>query len=226
MTTSHVSSAPPRIDLRPRLLMVQDQGTRGTCLAFATTAAHEVRRSHPPAEVEDLAEEVLYWGCKQIDQDVTPGTSFQSASIALARWGQPLEHLWPYDLSRVDTDSTYRPPAAAIDPGACNMANLRRIAANTAAIKAVLIGEQIVMLGIQMSVPILHPVDGHIALPGPADMLAEGHAVLIVGYDDSGSGQGEWLIRNSWGEGWGDGGYGYLPYQYVDQYGGEAWIIA
>ena len=30
--------------------------------------------------IEDLAEEVLYWGCKQIDQDTNRGTSFQSAS--------------------------------------------------------------------------------------------------------------------------------------------------
>jgi C1A family cysteine protease len=92
--------------------------------------------------------------------------------------------------------------------------------------KAILIGDQPVILGIQMSTPILLPVNGHIALPTPTDMLAEGHAMLIVGYDDGGSGRGEWLVRNSWGDGWGDRGYGYLPYQYVEQYGGVAWIIA
>ncbi len=48
---------------------------------------------------------------------------------------------------------------------------------------------------------------------------------LAVGYDDkmkiknTGSGgvetTGALLIRNSWGTGWGDAGYGWLPYEYV-----------
>lgn len=35
------------------------------------------------------------------------------------------------------------------------------------------------------------------------------HAVVLVGYDDE---KGRWIIRNSWGTGWEDGGYGYIPY--------------
>ena len=133
--------------------------------------------------VEDLSEEVLYWGCKQIDHNADPGTFFHSASTALARWGQPVEQLWPYDGARIDTDVTYQPPAAAINPAVCNRTSLLRIAADTTTIKAVLINGQTVMLGIQMSTPILYPTDGRIAMPAPAEMLAEGHAMLIVGYD-------------------------------------------
>jgi C1A family cysteine protease len=35
------------------------------------------------------------------------------------------------------------------------------------------------------------------------------HCVDIVGWDDP---SGVWIIKNSWGYGWEDGGYGYLPY--------------
>lgn len=35
------------------------------------------------------------------------------------------------------------------------------------------------------------------------------HAIVLVGYDDNTE---RWIIRNSWGPGWGDGGYGYIPY--------------
>jgi len=51
-----------------------------------------------------------------------------------------------------------------------------------------------------------------------------GQCVDAVGYDDNmaiinatcmGRTTGAFLIRNSWGTGWGDKGYGWLPYEYV-----------
>jgi C1A family cysteine protease len=39
------------------------------------------------------------------------------------------------------------------------------------------------------------------------------HAILIVGWDDNQcGGQGAWIIKNSWGLGWGMGGFGYIKY--------------
>ena len=38
-----------------------------------------------------------------------------------------------------------------------------------------------------------------------------GHAVLVVGYSDITQ---KWIVRNSWGDKWGDKGYFYLPYLY------------
>ena len=37
-------------------------------------------------------------------------------------------------------------------------------------------------------------------------------SVLVVGYDDV---DHYWIVRNNWGTGWGDKGYGWLPYDYV-----------
>jgi C1A family cysteine protease len=54
-----------------------------------------------------------------------------------------------------------------------------------------------------------------------------GHAVVIVGYDDHyfGQGKGGWIFKNSWSTSWGDAtrkkpsGYGVFPYPYLAQFG-------
>ena len=43
----------------------------------------------------------------------------------------------------------------------------------------------------------------------PASGKSDGHCIVIVGYDDA---KKAWLIRNSWGPGWGTGGYGWFGY--------------
>jgi C1A family cysteine protease len=60
-------------------------------------------------------------------------------------------------------------------------------------------------------------------VPGAGEATRGGHAVTVVGYDERTD--REFIIRNSWGIGWGDGGYGYLPYGYLPLLR-EAWAIA
>jgi hypothetical protein len=43
----------------------------------------------------------------------------------------------------------------------------------------------------------------------PENKPSDGHCILIVGYDDA---KGAWLVRNSWGTGWGTLGYGWFGY--------------
>ena len=42
-----------------------------------------------------------------------------------------------------------------------------------------------------------------------SDNTSTGHAVVVVGYNDAG---GYWILRNSWGSGWNDGGYYKVAY--------------
>ncbi|CAE7671289.1 unnamed protein product [Symbiodinium necroappetens] len=49
-------------------------------------------------------------------------------------------------------------------------------------------------------------------MPQANDQQLGGHAVCAVGYDDF---QQCFIVRNSWGEEWGDKGYFYMPYEYM-----------
>eukprot|EP00913_Durusdinium_trenchii_P022683 g21303.t1 len=52
--------------------------------------------------------------------------------------------------------------------------------------------------------------DGTMVMPQKDDQVRGGHAVTAVGYDDM---KKVFIVRNSWGEGWGDKGYFYMPYE-------------
>jgi len=54
--------------------------------------------------------------------------------------------------------------------------------------------------------------NGWMSMPQVYDQVMGGHAVLAVGYDDAGK---VFIVRNSWGESWGDKGYFYMPYDYI-----------
>jgi hypothetical protein len=60
--------------------------------------------------------------------------------------------------------------------------------------------------------------DGLMHMPQPGEQMVGGHAVLIAGIDTEKQvydQKGAFLVRNSWGPGWGEGGYFWMPIKYV-----------
>jgi C1A family cysteine protease len=56
---------------------------------------------------------------------------------------------------------------------------------------------------------------GVLDLPRPTEAWSQhDHAVLAVGYDDASQ---RFIVRNSWGEGWGQKGYFTMPYAYFEE---------
>ena len=58
---------------------------------------------------------------------------------------------------------------------------------------------------------------GKITMPLPGEPTEGGHAWCIVGYQDEASvpGGGYFIVRNSWGTGWGDRGFAYASNDYA-----------
>jgi len=49
-------------------------------------------------------------------------------------------------------------------------------------------------------------------MPQPSEQMLGGHCVTAVGYNDA---RQRFIVRNSWGSGWGKGGYRTMPYAYL-----------
>lgn len=67
------------------------------------------------------------------------------------------------------------------------------------------------------------PKESHVYdLVTPQSLPIGGHAMLIVGYDNS---RRSFLVLNSWGVQWGDKGFCHLPYSIVMEPFFEAWVV-
>ena len=72
-----------------------------------------------------------------------------------------------------------------------------------------------VPIGVAVFREFFSPVNGVVAYPANAQEQFGGHAICAVGYDDE-----KQLIKfkNSWSYSWGEDGYGYLPYNYINSF--------
>ncbi|MBS1892553.1 MAG: C1 family peptidase [Actinobacteria bacterium] len=212
------------VDITSTLGPARDQGKRGTCLAFSTTAAHEVAiRNDNDSPGEQLGEELLHWRSKQIDSDGGEGASPTAVSQALEDPGQSAGDLWPYDPDRDQGSPTYKPPASALDPERMRRAVLSEIPAELESIRGQLCRGTAVILGLTLWRSFFKPRDGEIDSPAPFDLLPGAlHAVTVVGFrlDDQ-----SLLIRNSWGRGWGLDGHARIQSSALAEAAVGAWIV-
>jgi len=114
------------------------------------------------------------------------------------------EETWPFNLRKI----TARPPRDAYDEAAEHKIHTPAIIQKNDIfhVKDSIAQGKPVVVGI-----ILHSEfwsadakdSGKITMPGPNSQNKGGHAVLFVGYDEN---RKHWIVRNSWGEDWGDRG--------------------
>jgi hypothetical protein len=209
-------------DLRDALGTVRDQGKRGTCLAFAVTAAHEQARRHRRGRLEaELGEELLYWACKEVEGNDSPGIHPSSAAAALVEPGQSAAALWEYDPDRPEPSGSYEPPPDSLAAEAMRHGTLVATAAEPDNLRELLLGGQAVVLVLELWKQFYERHAGELVTPDAGGLLGVAHAVALVGFDDEDK---TFLIRNSWGDRWGDSGYARLPYGVLPIAGRGAWI--
>jgi hypothetical protein len=129
---------------------------------------------------------------------------------ALAHDGQPPEREWPY-LATLPSDlSEYRPPVAVSGVVRHGGERLNRLEHA----EALLLDGWPIVFGLVLSIAFFR-LGGNAILRADNDVQIVGrHAMLAVGVFSDGNDQG-YLMRNSWGQKWGDQGYGFVSKDYV-----------
>lgn len=206
---------------------VRDQTSRcGSCWAFAVTGALEsyLRRTDRFVEAPNLSEQALL-SCSGAGDCRHGGYSVKALGY-LRSAGLPAEDEMPYAAS----DAACPPSAAEWAGTGQRVGDIGFVPRRVEDLKRALAlyGPLVASMKVYEDFYSYYPsldaapeVYRHIeALGGePADVLLRllrrfgRHAVLLVGYDD---GLRAFIVKNSWGEQWGYGGYFLIGYSEVD----------
>lgn len=228
LTARSALRLPPRVDNRRFCSPVDDQAELGSCTAHAVVGMLEYMMKRGIGIHTELSRIFLYKVTRHLlGWTGDTGAYIRTTIKAVAGFGVPPEEFCPYDPSRYEEE-----PSAFLYSYANNfkaMAYARLDPYNTVGTKVLDTVKKCLAAGFvtAFGFPVYSSMTDSPYVPYPTskDTLQGGHAVLAVGYDDgvevqdaSGkkSAEGCLIFRNSWGDDWGDSGYGYLPYKYVE----------
>jgi len=201
---------------------IENQGDLGSCTANAGVGLIEYYERRAFGEHLDASRLFLYKTTRKLlHWTGDTGAWLRSTMKAMVLFGVPPEEYYPYDITRFDDEPDAFCYAFGQSYQSIQYFRLDRI--NVAPdklltqLKNFLAAGYPAMFG--FTVYNFGNQKGEFAFPAPSDTVQGGHAVVAVGYDDDrkiGKDKGAIKIRNSWGGGWGEGGYGWLPYKYIE----------
>ena len=194
------------VDLRPLCSPIRNQGQCGSCTAFGTVGAwEEILRKLTPGDDTDLSEKHLFF-CSggKCSEGNTP-----DAVLNQATKGVCIESCLPYGITSSGIDSKCA-------SGICdNWWEKGKKLASWKSVKDVNEMKNILQQGHALATTMavhqsfMNFCAGVYHSLGASDPIVGYHMISCVGFSD---GLGAWLIRNSWGTGWGESGYVWIKY--------------
>jgi inhibitor of cysteine peptidase len=189
---------------------VRDQGSCGSCWAFGTVGPLELNIMIREGLVQDLSEQYLVscnmelWGCgggwwaHDYHQFRVPSGEDGAGAV--------IEAALPY----VGRDDPCDPPHSHLyQVESWHFVRDEWGVAPVAEIKRAIYEHGPVATAVCVNSAFQSYSGG--ALGGPGCTVVN-HAVVLVGWDDDQGEDGVWFLRNSWGQGWGEGGYMRIGY--------------
>lgn len=211
-----VDQLPPAIDLTNRADWPEpyNQEELGSCVFNTTAGAIQYEQIKAGKKLRMPSRLFLYYMARVREGtvDIDNGAEVRTAVKVAFKTGACTEKSWPYLISRY----TRKPGKRHMDMASRNrIPGYQRVDPVVSKIKMALAEDYPVLGGFYVYRGYFlkgTEKTGKVPIPLKGDECLGGHAVLIVGYDDR---KQRFKFRNSYGPEWGDGGYGYLPYEFV-----------
>lgn len=219
---SRHAESPALVDLKSLWKRdVYNQGPLGSC--GPNSAASDILAAYP-AGTPDPSRLFMYYttrvlmGTTNQDSGVVNRTLFQ----ALHTFGFCDESLWPYvvgDFAKKPSDGAYQQASER------KIDLYLRVPQDLEQMKGCLAGGDPFVFGFTVF-PGFESAEttrtGIVPMPGRMERSVGGHDVVICGFDVA---RALFMFRNSWGPEWGDGGYGYIPFDYAlnPKWAGDFW---
>jgi len=218
----HLYAAPPEfllklptsVNLRSHCPAVYDQGQLGSCTANAIAAALEFDQMKENQTTFVPSRLFIYYNERALEGTVSEdsGAQIRDGIKTVAKQGDCPETLWLYDIKKF----AVKPPQQCYQKALKFKAvQYQRVSQVLNQLKGCLASGYPFVFGFTVyesfeSKQVAQT--GHASMPTPKEKAIGGHAVMAVGYNDA---QSWFIVRNSWGNGWGMKGYFTLPYTYL-----------
>lgn len=223
---------PTNIDLSSTCSPIKNQGSIGACTSFSTIGVMEFISKKNKISLNPLSERFAYYATRMNimnNPDTSDtGSSIRDALKSVVKYGTCFNSLFPYngDYKIQPSQSIYTQALkncvisyARYDD--IDSVGMNQLPTTINTLKVSLSAGIPIIAGFTCYSNLYNAVKGVIP-PAKGDIIG-GHAIMIVGYDDS---KKLFKFKNSWGTSWGVNGYGFLPYSYYlsgDMY--DIWSI-
>lgn len=219
------AALPEVVDLRDDFSPVGNQGQFGSCTSFATIKGLQEFLLKKQGRYEAQAPAFLWYQARRQTggkgQDTGVPTEF--AMKMLDAYGSVPEKDFPYLEAAKQKDDAARKEFLERQPGSTletkgkknRIMTGYKVVTKLSAIRKGLADGVPVVLAMKVYSSIGKTgKNGMLPMPTASDKFEGGHAVIAAGYDNE---KKVLIVRNSWGSDWADGGYFYMPYEYIKQ---------
>lgn len=213
---------PVKVDLAPKCSPVEDQGQIGSCTAQSVAGLLEFNQK----KKMEHSRFFIYWNERVMEgtTDEDAGATLRSGMKVIHQLGSCDEKLWEHKEDNLFT----APPKKCFTAAKKNkIKQYTRVGGHINSMKTILASGVPFVFGFAVYSSFMTAKvakSGVMPMPKSHDSMLGGHAVMAVGYDDK---KKMVKIRNSWGVGWGQKGYFYMPYEFIDDsdFCDDFWMI-